>query len=349
MFSELRKLTGHQLPLSTLLQAPTLGALTALLRTAQHVRFSSLVPLQPKGSGRPVFLVHGLYGNVLDMKRLADLLDIGRPIHALQPAGLDPARTPHDRVETMAAHYIDAIRTIQTAGPYTLAGHSFGGLVAFEMARQLKRAGDDVDLLALFDTDIHEKALPWSLWLPFQAERVARIYRNIANAGLRKGTVYLYDLVTDRALRRLGIRALAHPLADVAGADFPAHYRAVHSAGVTAVRRYRPKRYAGRVIMFRADEREAQRCDPLPMWRRVSARVDVYPVTGGHLTMMAEPHVSVLAAQLRRCLALSSGESRQPAAAAMQARESVRQLPSDSCASTLRKTTEQGGPLPLKV
>ena len=316
MFSEVHRLTGHHLPFSTLLRAPTLSALIAVLRTAHDTPFSCLVPLNVKGSGQPLFIVHGIYGNVLDLKQLADLLDVGRPVYALQAVGLDPHQTPHERVEDMAAHYIEAIRNVQSCGPYTLAGHSFGGLVAFEMARQLQSKGHPVDLLALFDTDIHENALPWSLWLPFQAERIARICRNTVQAGLRPGAAYLYNLATHHALRRLGIRALEHPLAGVPDIKLPAHLRAVHAGAVTAMRNYRPKHYAGRVTVFRSEEREPQRCDPLPMWRRLSTGLDVYAVTGGHLTMIAEPNVAVLAAQLRRCLSL---DQRPPVAAARPA------------------------------
>jgi acetoacetyl-CoA synthetase len=299
---QLRKLTGRELPLSTLLYAPTIRTMAALLRSQRAANFSCLVPIKAQGTGRPLFIVHGIYGNVLDLKRLADLLRSPRPVYAFQARGLEPGMPPHDRVEDMAEEYLSAMRLIQARGPFALAGHSFGGVVAFEMARRLQAQGEEIELLALFDSDVHERCLPLGAWLVFQGQRVARVVRNAARESHGRGWDYLRHVIAIRFLEAIGRRRLPHPFAVQTEQELPAHFRAVQAAGVKAHRRYRPRFYPGPIRFFRADVREPQRCDPLPVWRRVSTAVEVVPLTGEHLTMMHHPHVDLLARQLDKCL-----------------------------------------------
>ena len=91
-------------------------------------------------------------GGVLFWRDLARHLGADQPFYALQAQGLDGRRPPHDRIEEMAAHYIEEIRSLQPEGPYFIGGHCIGGLIAFEMAQQLHRKGERVGLLALFDS-----------------------------------------------------------------------------------------------------------------------------------------------------------------------------------------------------
>ena len=100
----------------------------------------------------PFFCVHALGGNVLEYYDLARHLGDDQPFYGLQSAGLDGRRPPHTRVEDMAAHYIKEMRELQPEGPYFIGGRSLGGMVAFEMAQQLKAQGQTIGLLALLDT-----------------------------------------------------------------------------------------------------------------------------------------------------------------------------------------------------
>ena len=173
IMTELRAMTERDLPLSTLLHAPTIRRLAALLRTTAWLPFSSLVPLRA-GLDPPLFLVHGIGGNVLDLRALAVALRTRRSIFALQARGLDPSQEPHDNVEDMARDYVAQVRLVQPRGPYAIAGFSFGGLVAFEMAQRLRASGEAVEFLGLIDTDVHERALPFSAWVRFQWDRLRR-------------------------------------------------------------------------------------------------------------------------------------------------------------------------------
>src|SRR5262249_49388895 len=146
--------------LSTLFQAGTIE------RLANHVRdrarppsWSPLVAIRPEGSRPPLFLAHPAGGSVLCYAGLARHLGLDQPVYGLQAVGLIDGQAPHASIEDMARAYIDALREVAPRGPYLLAGWSLGGIVAFEMARELRRSGHDVGLLALLDTSFSTEIL----------------------------------------------------------------------------------------------------------------------------------------------------------------------------------------------
>ena len=106
-----------------------------------------LVSIQPDGTRRPLFCMHSAMGSVGYYAKLARDLNPDQPFYGVQSLGLEAEQEPLTRVEEMASYYLEAIRLIQRRGPYRLGGHSSGGLIAFEMARQLHQQGEDVELL----------------------------------------------------------------------------------------------------------------------------------------------------------------------------------------------------------
>ncbi|HEV2761391.1 MAG TPA: amino acid adenylation domain-containing protein, partial [Pyrinomonadaceae bacterium] len=144
--------TGKRVPLSVLFGESTVERLAAYLRGgAQDSAQGALVGIQTGGEARPFFCVHPAGGNVFCYAELARGLGEDQPFYALQSKGLTGAGAAHESVEEMAAAYVEELRAVQPAGPYALGGWSMGGVVAFEMARQLERAGERVALLALLD------------------------------------------------------------------------------------------------------------------------------------------------------------------------------------------------------
>jgi len=153
MIVEIEKVYKKRLPLATLLQAPTVGALAEMLRKQEwKPSWSSLVPIRPGGSKPPLFLMHSHGGNVLEYYPLADRLDASQPVYAIQAKGLDGQIVKNRSMEEMAALYLEEVRSLQPEGPYYLGGFCFGGVLALEAAQQLSAAGQEVALVVMIQS-----------------------------------------------------------------------------------------------------------------------------------------------------------------------------------------------------
>ncbi len=152
MFAQIDDAFKIKLPLATLYEAPTVGELAGILRgEISTSRWSCLVTIQPNGARPPFFCIHPHGGNVLAYRELSKQLGPDQPFFGLQSRGLDGSEEPFTRIEDMATLYVTEIRKVQPQGPYFLGGYCMGGAVAYEMACQLRAAGEEVALLALFD------------------------------------------------------------------------------------------------------------------------------------------------------------------------------------------------------
>ena len=153
LFALIEERLGPRLPLATIFDAPTVEGIAAAARgKGERRRWSSLVPVASTGARPPFFAATAGDGNSVGFAALARALPEHQPFYALQPRGLDGRARLHTSVEAMAHHYIKELRQIQEAGPYLLGGRCLGGLIAFEMARLLTGAGQEVALLGIFDS-----------------------------------------------------------------------------------------------------------------------------------------------------------------------------------------------------
>jgi amino acid adenylation domain-containing protein len=278
---------GLRLPLAALLQAPTVEQLArAMSQGEESSAWSSLVALQPQGSRPPFFCVHGVGGNVLGFRDLVRHLGNDQPFYALQPQGLDGKRPCLTSVPHMAARYIEEIRKVQAEGPYRIGGYSFGGLVAYEMARVLEAQGEQVALLALFDSypgkvETRAEQMKSLMSLPL-TERLGFLFK--------KGTFVLMTL-----RKRIEMRFLPRAL------------RNVRRACSKAATEYDVKPYSGRVTLFRVREKSAGSLnDPYAIWWRMAGRgVELREISGDHLSLLKEPQVRFLAEELAQALAQS--------------------------------------------
>ena len=158
LFGYIEKLTGKKLAISTLFSHPTIQQLGEILKTEGWTPpWKSLVAVKPGGSRLPFFCVPPGAGTALHFQGLVKYLSQDQPFYVLESIGLDGKDEPHTNIEEMAAHYVKEIRMIQPDGPYLIGGRCFGGRVVFEMAQQFVKQGQEVALLAIFDT-----------WPPFQ-------------------------------------------------------------------------------------------------------------------------------------------------------------------------------------
>nr|QEO74431.1 condensation domain-containing protein [uncultured bacterium] len=266
----IERLFGRKVPLSALLEAPTVERMAGLLhREGEAAAPSRVVPLQPRGTRLPLFLVHPVGGNVLCYAGLARELGESQPLYGLQTQG-----EPLHSVEEMASAYLETVREVRPSGPYRLGGWSFGGVVAYEMARQLWEAGQEVDLLVLIDS-------------------------RLANGGSEiPGDAELFP-------------GLLRDLAGVLGTDLPPEIEPgelrrlleVYGNNLRAGAFYTARPYPGKVLVLQPSGRSAQdRAEDFARWSSFARAAELREVPGDHYTMFHSPHVQALADRLAEAL-----------------------------------------------
>lgn len=296
--------TRHKISLTLLLEAPTVASLTAAIEQAQPFTYRPLILLRPGTGTPPLFIVHGLGGSAMELKGLSQEVETDRPIYAIQARGFEPGDTPHERIEDMACEYLAAVRGLQPNGPYWLAGYSFGGLVAYEMARRLTDAGEEIALLALFDTTVPERHWPPAAWIEYFLRRLRRGFRDMQGLKPRE-RAQLWLRLSHSLQGRIGRARLTPEEArdEAEGvAQLPEVVRRIRLAALAASLAYRPQPGDLAVSLFRSDTEASPYCDPEAVWRRVARKLEIYDVPGDHWTMIRPPHLPVLAKQLSRCL-----------------------------------------------
>ena len=269
---------------------------------------SPLVPLTLGDSKQPFFCVHPMFGVVFPYLELAHHLGCDRSFYGLQPLGLDGKHPPLTEIEAIAAYYIQAIQTLQPQGPYFLGGWSFGGLVAFEMAQQLKRAGQEIGLLAIFDTSASFnkpslcqslKFLLGTVWstLPFLLDYGA-IVTNLFQP-LQKRKAWFSRWQWSAIIRLIPEESRLQLLDESAIAPM---LRVVY-ANAQAASRYVPQKYLNRITLFKADvQSNVIGQDSTLGWSALASDIQLHQVPGNHLSLLKQPHVQTLAQQLRQYL-----------------------------------------------
>ncbi|MBX3201425.1 MAG: hypothetical protein KF850_39395 [Labilithrix sp.] len=210
----------------------------------------SLVRLQPDGDKRPFFCVHPASGTVGVFVDVARLIDPERPFVAFQPPGVDGEREPFFDLRTLASGYVRQMRKLQPAGPYTLGGWSAGGLIAFQMAHELRAAGEEVALLVLCDT-VNNELYPT---LPYTRQEITAFVHQqmammVAHLADQRGTRLDVAAMCERiqSLKKGSLRARADLIFDLlreAGvfrttdSQLFKVFRKVYRANLVAVTRY---------------------------------------------------------------------------------------------------------------
>jgi aspartate racemase len=310
LFAQIEKLTGKNLPLATLFQAPTIEGISALLRREEKTSsWSSLVAIKPGGSRPPFYCVHAAGGNVIGYSELAPRLGPDQPVFGLQAVGLDGKEFPLDRVEDMASRYVREIRAFQPEGPYYLGGACTGGIVAYEIAQQLHAAGQKIGMLAMFDTFAHShiRTLTKSEISRFKWESsVERMHYHVRNLLVHPGRLDYIRRKSRTLRRRIGTQVWGLQYKRYANKKLrlPPALRKVEQLNIVAIRNYIPRPYTGRITLFPASTRSVGEFhDREQGWGKLAlGGVEIHDVTGDHLTMFQMPYVSVVAQKLAECL-----------------------------------------------
>ncbi|HEU5062446.1 MAG TPA: acetoacetate--CoA ligase [Solirubrobacterales bacterium] len=305
IFHLIEERLGVDLPLSILLEVATIAELAEVIANPSR-RFAPLVRLRPGAEGPPLFFVHSIWGDVIEMRQVAMAMGADVPVYGVRARGLNPDEEPQRSVEEMAELYVEVIRSRQPEGPYRIAGYSFGGLIAYEIARLLTEDGEKVEWLGLIDSELDAACLPPGrrlgrrMALPLHVGRAAAA--NPA-AALRTAASAVPGL-----LRRNGKGSQQHPAITeqppswMEGAS-PTHRR-LAEVFLAAGAAYRPRPYRGSMTYFVPQVRRFHLFpDPLPTWRRLTAgTVEVQQVPGSHTEMVSGDSGRVVARQIDRCL-----------------------------------------------
>jgi thioesterase domain-containing protein len=276
----------------------------ALTKDKLKPSWLSLVEIQPNGSKPPLYCIHPLGGGVLCYRELALLLGTDQPVYGLQPQGLDGKQPPRTRVEDMASHYIQEIQSFQPHGPYFLAGYSFGGVVAFEMAQQLSKKGEKVGIVAMIDTcrPGYIKRMP----LPI------RVLLHLKNA-IKIGPAYLGQKVKGwtehsnyylRQSYRRYVDVAQHAISITSHLNDENEHLEVIDANVQALGEYVFQAYPGDITLLRTEEKNRDEAvgveyDRYFGWKDIIlGELDMDYIPGSHLSVLQEPHVRTLAEKL---------------------------------------------------
>ncbi len=293
---------GMRIPVHTIFQNGSIEQLASLLRQGQATtNWSPLVCLQPQGEKPPIFCVHAAGGIVFRYLQVASLLGNERPFYGIQARGIEPGDAPYDSIEDMADDYVKAIRAIQPAGPYLLAGWSFGGTVAFAMARQLEQAGEQVPHLIMIDasspyTDNYEQDD-----VEFLLERLRPA------AGLELKAVYEQDSREAQLLYLFKEQKFAGLLSPDIGFEEAELRLKIHMHHNKILCDYRPSSpFNGKITFFKPTEKipfDVRMGNPASDWVPFARRgIETHEAPGNHFTMFSPANGPILAQKMKTCL-----------------------------------------------
>ncbi len=313
MFSQMEKIFGKRIPLSTLFEAPTVKQLSSILSSEEwKAAWSPLVTIQSTGSQPPFFCIHPHRGNVLNFYELANHLGPDRPFYALQARGLDGEKVEIRSLSEMAAEYLEEIRTIQPKGPYFLGGYCMGADIAFQMAQLIRAEGEDVALLALIQpnhpeylkflpnvTSFHRHLYRVLDKVEFELSniRVLRTKGKLAYIWRKTGMLMAHmQVATEKTIESLLSRfhlSIPHSLAYKLQDLYDLHLKAYENLKLFS--------YSGRAAIFRASmQPHGINPDPTLGWGPLmEGELKLIEIPGHYLDMFVEPSIQILAEKLK--------------------------------------------------
>ncbi|HEV2988768.1 MAG TPA: amino acid adenylation domain-containing protein [Candidatus Angelobacter sp.] len=309
LIARIEERLNKRIPMASLFQGATIEHLAqAMGQAPESQSWSPLVPMRPEGTRKPVYVVHAAGGHLLAYSDVVRNWWPDQPLYGLQSRETNKELLPHTQIEPMAAEYVAAIRSFQPSGPYYLAGWSMGGVIAFEMARQLQQQGQKVALLALFDPEAPAEK-------PAEYNRTMLLGSFATDLGLTMETLRatwteIASLPPMQQLTRIWSLAKKSKLvsADMTLMAFRNLFDAF-KMNAQMMRSYVGGPLDGRITLFRP-ENAMETFEDLPetyystdevnAWNRLAVQgVETLTSPGQHFTMMQEPHVKTLIEKLR--------------------------------------------------
>lgn len=309
LVAQIEKRFGETVRLVDFLADPTVAGVASLLRQSGCTRgWSFLFPVETSGSKPPFFWVHGDGSNFLLPAYLQN-----RPVFGFMHQSQDGMPARYTTVEEIAARYLQELCSVQPEGPYFIGGYSFGGLIAFEMAQQLRTRGEAVALLALLEATIPGNVAERTRSVMPQTNNLGiRVGRHVAALhGLSTGAKLAYSGAKARSfLKRLSgistvrraVKRAVYRFCERSGRVMPRWVRTAYIINIygSAARRYNPGVYSGSVVFFKGLENAH---DYRGAWRRlIAGEFRFHEVPGDHARVLQEPHARLWAKTLDECL-----------------------------------------------
>jgi amino acid adenylation domain-containing protein len=303
---DLERALSLKLSLTLITEAPKFARLCEALREHRTAHYVPLVVLKPGDGSPPVFIVHGLGGDVAGLLPMTRRMTYPGAVIGIQARGLGGNDPLLATVEAMAAEYLREVKARQPEGPYNLCGYSFGGLVAFEMARRLRESGDEVALVGLFDTMMSPLRWPLRSWLSIVRGRVSQFA-----AGVTAAPRHTWPAVVWKrgCCACEGLRSFLK--------SAPTRVLKVKANALIASARYRPGFYPGALTLFTPVERGSGLPCIQAIWRKHAGALSVVETAGDHWTMFSSPNTECAAASLTHSL-LACCERSFPSAASLR-------------------------------
>lgn len=305
MVVDLEKITGIKLPLAVLFTYPTIRKLAKLYQTQPEEKlWNPLVIIKESGSRNPLYFAHGISGNVFKYHLLANILSPDQPSYGLQAVGLNGIDEPFDNMEEMAAYHIQDLLKFQPNGPYALAGGSFGGYLALEMAHQMKAMGHEVNFLCLLDIEAANQLefLPTGIKQIKSAQLLTERFIKRAVHFIKSDKETKQQYIQDKIKQRNQENDIEswldkYKLTELIGEESASYFKKVEAACYTALMNYKIKPYSGNVILIRAREGYFNNTFGYDLgWKHyVTGNLHVEVVPGDHNSIFWEPNVTDLA------------------------------------------------------
>jgi acyl transferase domain-containing protein/thioesterase domain-containing protein len=336
LFRMIKKAYAVDFPISVLFEAPTIAQCAQLIEesgagqpaasgdtaaasgTVVKAQFTHVVPMHPgrHPHATPLFICAGMFGNILNLRHLAVQIGQDRPVYGLQARGLYGGQAPHETFEEMAASYLEEVRVVQPHGPYLLSGFSGGGLVAYEMAQQLRAAGETVDMVVMLDTPYPEE---------LNLSALDKVTMKLQDLQRDKGA-FVSEWIRKRSAWRERVRQASE---QVQHTSEQFHNEEIEAAFRRALARYKGQPYDGAVLLLRPKQEITYRLrdgrqlhadrnilKPDNGWTPFLSAFQIKVVPGDHDSMVLEPSVRVLATYMREALRTAGQAPRLEALAA---------------------------------
>ena len=313
LFTEIRKRFKINFGLSTLFEAPTIGALAALIGKAEEADSSQrnlashgLVSIR-SGTNTPLFVIHSFDGNVIHYEPLGRIFPEDHPIYAIEAPGLHGLPMDYS-VEAMATRYIEQIRERQPHGPYFILGHCFGALITYEIARQLSAQNERMGMVGLLDIfhynsmkgDDGSQAALQNYGNLTISRRLNNDIRSLIVGPDRLGCLWRIKTTLESRMSRIFYAAM-YKLSSLFGWNMPLFLRDVKEATRIAANRYAPGTHDGTVVLFQCQSPiDTDPPDCSHIWQRLVKKGLIITIPGDHNSMLREPGVRDLADHIQK-------------------------------------------------